>query len=365
MGGLALSLASASLSLLGACHSSPKAVDLKDVSLPPISAPRGPLLQLELPVKKAQDPQASALHAAHLPQDPRSERPPYAHLSSTDVWNRGSFWHTDRDNILGSRAVDEWDPLFLINTDRPDATDVAATVGDGRLQIETGFARWRHRLEDGTTSTVESGPNALLRLGIGDRFEGRLKMRGLVQNALQNSAGEHVSTRGASDVELGFKVVVKEQNDVVPMQSVVARLGVPTGSSEISANAVEPGLTYIYNWQARRWWFFRGATGVDLFRQPSLAFNPVGPGAEVTHDRWLELSQSVSSYFQVSKRVGVFTEWFMFNRHGSKERKTVHFHDYGVYLYTTPDTQLDVRVGWQFGDSLREAFWSVGLSTRF
>jgi hypothetical protein len=274
------------------------------------------------------------------PQHPQSTRPWYRHMSSTDNWKQGDFWYTDRDNIFGQTAVDAWDPLRLINTDRPDFTDVATVVGDGRVQLETGFLRVV-RQEGDVRTKIDSGPNALLRVGVGDSFEWRVKYRGYLHYKVTDTAGDSGTLNGMSDIELGFKWVLQEQEDLLPMQSLVVRCNVPIGSDEVSANRLEPGLTYIYNWQVRRWWFFRGATGVDVFNQPAPNFLPQGGGLDGPRDHWLDLSQAVSSYFQVSKRVGCFVEWFMFSRHGSLDDHSDHFHNYGLY------------------------FWGAGVSMRF
>lgn len=350
--GRGTALGAAALSLLAACHTT-KSAEVAAIDRTPHKA----VIHNEKPQE------AQQLRSLSLPQHPESTRQHYLHITSTDVWDRRSFWYTDRDTILGSVAVDAWDPLKLINTDRPDFTDVAATVGDGRVQLETGFLRTAHR--DGQVrSTTETVPNALLRMGVGERFEGRVKWRGYVQSESETSTGPHGSLSGLSDVELGCKVVLADQNNLLPMQSAVVRLGVPVGGSEVSAHTVEPGLSYIYNWQIRRWWFVRGSTGVDAFRQPSVSFDENLQTSHIAHDRYLEVSQSVSSYFQISRQVGSFVEWYMLNRHGAEGSATEHFHDYGLYFYATPNLQFDCRVGWAFGDSFNEAFVGAGVSMR-
>ena len=63
----------------------------------------------------------------------------YTHIFSTDVWDEDRFWYTNRPNILNMPVSDNWDAMKLINTDRPDFTDVATVVGKGVTQIETGY----------------------------------------------------------------------------------------------------------------------------------------------------------------------------------------------------------------------------------
>jgi hypothetical protein len=311
--------------------------------------------------------QAMRLQEAQAPpaqQQPQSTRPQYRHLSSTDHWQPNDFWYTDRDTIVGQTAVDAWDPLKIINTDRPDYADVATVVGDGVVQIESGFLRSVRR-DDVSRTKVDSGPNMLVRYGIGERFELRVKWRGYVHEKLTDVMTDRASLNGLGDGEIGCKWVAVEQHDLLPMQTFVLRCGLPVGDSSLTAKRIEPGLSYIYNWQIRRWWFLRGATGVDLFHQPAPAFRAQGLGLETRSDQWLELSQAVSSYFQVAQRVGVFAEWFLLRRHGSQDDHPDHFHDYGAYLYATPDVQFDVRIGWRLGDHVDQTFWGAGVSMRF
>ncbi len=301
---------------------------------------------------------------------PSGRLPSYEHIHSTDVWRPGSLWHTDRQSVVDDQAPAEWNPLTLINTDRPDYTDVATVVGDGVVQIETGFSQLRKRT-DAQRVVTDSAPNALFRIGHGDRFEYRVKVRGQVRTEVDDFAvGERGVAQGFGDVELGCKWVMGEQRDWLPMQTLVLRAQVPTGEDDVSANRVEPGLSYIYNWQIRRWWFFRGASGFDFANQPAytlLAASVPGgaPTLQVENDRYLEWSQAFSSYMQVSKRLGMFAEWFMFKRHGSQDDHSDHIHNYGVYVYLTPNMQIDGRIGWRIGDHLEEALYGAGFSVRF
>ncbi len=313
------------------------------------------------------------LSGARSWQEPQAQgKGSYIHLSSTDVADPASFWWTDRENMVGEHIEPEWDPLKLINTDRPDFTDVATVVGDGVVQIESGYLRWR-RTDDEIRRVTETLPNVLLRVGHGHRFEYRVKWRGYLRNDIEDRpSGISAVEDGAADLELGFKYVVAEQDDLFPMQTIVTRVNVPVGSSDVSADRAEPGASYIINWQARRWWFFRINTGVDFFNQPSYSFvrglggAPVVPvQVEVNHDDWVEFSQSFSSYMQISKRIGMFAEWFAFMRHGSEDDHVDHFHNYGLYVYATPNSQFDLRVGWRLGDHVDEAFSGGGYSIRF
>lgn len=296
----------------------------------------------------------------------RGDAETYPHIFSTDVRNPNRFWYTERANILQRRVPDNWDAMKLINTDRPDFTDVATVVGKGVTQWETGYF-WDRREDGFVRREKQFGPNALVRLGMSDHFEWRIKwLGGFGQSTIDHATGIEGWQGGYSDVELGFKRILIEQNDWVPLQTIVTRLSVPMGSSRASANAVQPGLTYVYNWQVRRWWFFRGASGVDWLRDPLLDFDPNFPGVLTLHrDSYVQGHQSISSYVQICKKIGMFTEWFMFYRGQTVDTRPDHYHNYGLYLYATPNFQFDMRIGWRIGNRVDETFTACGVSWRY
>ena len=293
----------------------------------------------------------------------------YPHIFSTDVWDRDNFWYTPRATVFRDEVPDNWDPMKLINTDRPDYTDVATVVGKGVTQFESGWTYRNHGDPVGAwdRNTV---PELLVRHGMSDRFEWRIKWDlGYTSTTYRDYAtGQTQTVDGASDIQLGFKWILVDQDDWVPLQTVVTRLWVPTGSRAYSADTVEPGFTYIYNWQVRRWWFIRGATGCDWLTTPSPVFNPAGFGAApiagFQRDYGVVGSQSISSYFQLFERVGMFAEWFMFFHEPVQGIRSDHFMDFGWYYYITPNLQLDARIGWRLGGVTDEYFTGAGLSWR-
>lgn len=295
----------------------------------------------------------------------RGDEHSYPHIFSTDVPNPNRFWYTERANILQRRVPDNWDAMKLINTDRPDFTDVATVVGKGVTQWETGY--FYDRRDDGVVRRqLQFAPSALVRFGRSDHFEWRVKWLGYTdQNTLDRSVNAQGSQVGYQDLELGFKYIVKEQNDWIPLQSIVTRMTVPLGSNEISANTIQPGATYIYNWQVRRWWFFRGASGFDYLHTPNLVPGPAPGSLIVARDSYWQGHQSFSSYMQIRRRFGMFTEWFMFYRGQTADTRPDHYHNYGFYLYATPNLQFDVRFGWRIGGRIDEDFASTGVSWRY
>ncbi len=299
--------------------------------------------------------------------EPQAEE--YPHIFSTDDWNPLSFWYTNRPNLLNQEVDEDWDAMKLINTDRPDFTDVATVVGRGVTQVETGWT-YRYHNDPQLAFHQHTLPESLLRVGVNDRFEWRMKWEGYANARIVDPvSGLHDNVQGVSDLQLGFKWIVRDQDDWRPLQTVVTRFFVPTGSSHFSADAVQPGFTYIYNWQVRKWWFIRGASGVDWLNRPGPVFTSVigsgNPRVSDGRDYQVQGHQSVSSYMQISRRLGMFAEWFVLYRGASADNRPDHYHDYGLYLYLTPNLQLDARIGQHLGNRLHEYFTGAGLSFRF
>lgn len=298
----------------------------------------------------------------------------YTHIFSTDVWDPNRFFYTNRPNMLNQRVSDEWDAMKLINTDRPDFTDVATVVGRGVTQIETGytFSDYYNRV-----SRIESNsvPESLIRYGTSERFEWRMKWQGYLDTHTSDIAtGTGLTQQGLSDLQLGFKWIALEQENWRPLQTIVTRMLVPMGSSNFSGNTVQPGFSYIYSWQVRKWWFIRGSNGVDWFTSPLASLSPGGAVAGATpttynftiqRDSYVQGFQSISSYMQISQRVGTFAEWYVLFRHGTTDDRPQHFHDYGLYFYLDPNFQLDVRIGQQISHDVNNWFTGAGVSARF
>jgi hypothetical protein len=304
-------------------------------------------------------------------QDPQGGKPTYRHITSTDVSSPSSFWYTERPTLFSSSVDPGWDPFQLINTDRPDYADCATVVGNGVVQLESGFLHTR-RNDDVTRVTNEQWMDTAVRVGVSDTLELRLKWKGLLVEEIRDVAtGANGIERGLADTSVGFKAKVILQDNWMPLQTVVGRLSIPTGDENLSSEQSEYGFAYIYSWQIRRWWFLRGSTSFDWLRQPSFSlrrFNgvPVDPVVvDIARDEYLEFGQAVSNYLQLTQRLGMFQEWFMLSRHGSKVPLFEQYHDYGFYYYTTPNSQVDLRIGWRLGDEHDSVFYGVGFGLRF
>ena len=205
----------------------------------------------------------------------------------------------------------------------------------------------------------------LLRVGLTDEFELRMKWIGYTYNSLEDVAsGAKNIAVGGSDLQLGFKYEILQQRDWIPFMTNVTYAYVPAGTGGISAKAIQPGINFVWGWQVPRWLFIKTSTGVDFQRNHNVFFSDQPGGlppilaSNFTRDTlWHE---SVSILYQISKRFGGFSEWydlFTTNTHQN-------FFDTGLFLYATPVHQFDIRVG--FGvNGTEQIFTGVGYSTKY
>lgn len=84
-----------------------------------------------------------------------------------------------------------------IATDRRDFVESSDVVGKGRVQVETGFASERNKV-DGARSRMAVTPT-LLRLGFNDLLEVRVETDGAVRSSVTDAAGTQRDHGSSSD----------------------------------------------------------------------------------------------------------------------------------------------------------------------
>lgn len=254
-----------------------------------------------------------------------------------------------RPNIVGESADDDWDATRIINTDRPDFTDVLPTVPPGGWQIESGYTFRRASPADGNLTRHQT-PEALLRVGLFDRFE----LRARIDGYLFTDRGTGAATPApAGDLLLGFKWEALRQRGWIPALTVIGVVTNRASATRRFDGGVMPGANLVYGWQLTRWLVLRGSTGVDMLttRAPASRLRP-----------FAEIHQSAVAYWQISKRLGAYTEWYALFDVGAVQQSQ-HFAGTGLYVYITPDVQLDARFGHSVAGT-SEWFTGAGISAR-
>ncbi|HUY33393.1 MAG TPA: transporter [Pirellulales bacterium] len=292
----------------------------------------------------------------------------YPRPRSLENDNPRSFWYSQRPNIFNVPVTDEWDFYNIINTDRPDFTDAVYTVGKGVTISENGYTF--HKINDANTHiSTRQLPESLIRYGVTNEFELRVKWNGYLMTDIKDQAtGAHDSTFGGQDLDLGFKWELLQQNSWRPMVTVVSGILVPSGTRGVSANRVEPHFNLLAGWGIRRWLYIKWQTGCDFLNVSNtraVTTLSAVPGFVTTRAGQNSWHESISVLTQWTKRVGAFHEWFMISNTGSGDTRAQHFLDMGAYIYATPNVQFDIRIGKRISDRVNEMFTGGGLSLRW
>ena len=227
-----------------------------------------------------------------------------------------------------------------IATDRPDFTESTSAVAFGRLQVEAGTTLAR---EPGAR-TVLSGPEMLIRVGMGSGFEARVALPDLV-----GSAPFTVDAEGAlADALVGFK----------------AELGTAGGLDAAVIVELHLDASGLYG----------GSAGPSSGPSPRALFivgRDVSPGvsvggqAEATFDQAAErvlVGGTLVGGLRLGERTGTFLELAASAVPDGRAAVVVH---HGYTLALGDALQLDVHGGAGLTRTAPDVFVGAGLGVRF
>lgn len=251
-------------------------------------------------------------------------------------------------------GVAESEPLV---TDRPDFTESPETVPPARVQLEGGVT-FTYDHESPGRSSAYSAPELLLRVGIVERFEIRVGWEGYtwMQERLpeQTQSGRTVYrdewNQGASDLYLGAKWKIWEQNGLRPHFSVIPAITVPSGTIGFSSRDVDPEVKLAWSY--------------DLAESVALSGNV---NAEVPSDEkghFFRAGASVSLGVGLTDAVGCYLEYFG-SYPNSRDSDCSHSLNVGLTWQITEGFQLDWRAGLGLNEEADDFFTGAGFGIRF
>jgi Putative MetA-pathway of phenol degradation len=238
-----------------------------------------------------------------------------------------------------------------LESDRPNFTDSPATVGRGRLQIESGY-QFTHAIAGDPTHNAHDLPELLVRYGVAERLELRVAWDpGFVfdRHADPNS-GRIVTENGGSDMELGFKYAISKQDKWQPESGIITSITAPVGSSGQTSGQVDVLVNYLYSWK--------------LNKKVSLDCSTGCLWTAESGDHFARLSQSVAIDYELTDKLHVFNEWFGLFRDDFRDDRPQHYYDAGVTYLVTPNFQLDWRAGLGLNDASDRFFTGCGFAIR-
>lgn len=244
-----------------------------------------------------------------------------------------------------------------IETERHDFTQSAVTVGQGVVQIESGYSYF---YKD-TGQEIESShtfPETLVRLGLSEDIEFRLR-----GNYAWQFIDEATDQHGSEDLRYSLKFQITRQPPCgsLPTSALEIRGTAPTGGQDFSTDQAEFSFDYIYQWNLSKGVTFAGSTGFGTNGFADFAFLPEEPAS----DRFHCLSQSVVLGFELTDSNTMYAEWYGIFSDGLQDEFVNSVFNMGVDHYVTNNFVLDVRAGIGISDDSDDFFAGVGGGYRF
>lgn len=236
-----------------------------------------------------------------------------------------------------------------METDRPDFTEGTQTVTPGHLQLESGYT-FTYDKENGTRLREHVAPEFLLRVGLIQDLELRLSWDGYVDSQ-ENSPLNNSNSNGVSDFAIGFKHRMYRQEDSLVDFSLIGDISIPAGSSEITSDEVEPGLSLLW------------ARDLDEIFAIAGNLNFVFP--VVNDDRYFQIENSLTLGTSLSERFGSYLEYYgLYPADSDTTETTSHIVNGGFTFLASTNLQFDIRAGFGLNDEAPDFLVGTGVTFR-
>jgi hypothetical protein len=263
--------------------------------------------------------------------------------------DKGSGKEGENGDDKTDEGKDEEEPL---ESDRPDFTEASTTVGAHRLQLEGGY-KYTHTSLDGVAGDRHDLPELLLRYGLAERLELRVAWdEGMIfQREKDLATGNVVSQDGSTDVEVGFKYAITQQDKWLPRTAIIVACTAPTGSPLFSSRQVDANVNYLYSWEFNKKLSLNCSTGNTWTAESG--------------DRFSKICQAMSLEYELTKKLHAFSEWAVFLPVGAEDHRAQHYYDGGFTYLVTPNLQLDWSAGVGLSEAADRFFTGCGVSVRW
>ena len=262
---------------------------------------------------------------------------------------RGGIISDTDYNIFGYEA----EPLEVpYDADRPRTRSSVGVIPVGRFSVEGG-ATYTYDDENDVEVETVSGPELMVRTGIMPRFEGRVGWTGF-QRVDVSTTGFSETTDGITDMSVGFKFGVIEQNDgVVPALSVIGELSLPVGDDDFSTDRVDPSVELAFDYDNLHEVFgFSGSVKVSSLEN------------QTNNDEYIQTGVALSFDQRWDEQVETFVEYFTFLNSDS-DIDDSHFAQTGAIFKVMPHVTVDLRVGVGLTNDSTDLFAGAGGSVSF
>lgn len=228
-----------------------------------------------------------------------------------------------------------------METDRPDQTEAVYITKKGYIQGEIGFNK-----EHFLGATVFVHPTALWKAGLHKKFELRLitELNTIKPSLLSPSFPQTES--GLLPVQIGGKIAICEEKNILPATSLIFHAGIPSLGSKL--------------FRTPRWApNFRFTMQHTLGEQTSLGYNL---GAE-----WNGFSNQATWIYSIAPGMEIGKRWYAYaEAFGSiiRGEKPAHAVDGGVAYYVSDDLKLDISAGTGLSEGAIDNYIALGISFR-
>jgi hypothetical protein len=246
---------------------------------------------------------------------------------------------------------------LVISTDRPSFSDGTGIQPLFHLNLETGFTYTFTSIDDGDVERV-NGPEILARIGlIEDRLELRFITSGYVWTRADANDGSSETTDGWSDVLLGAKLKLFDQDGALPRVALGLQTSLGTGSTDISTQEAEPTVKGLWSYDLGQL-VSEDLAGFTFGGNVNVAW-PTTLG-----ERFTQAQVSAYLSFPIVEGTSGFCEWYVLTPafYGGGPANYV---DFGFTHLLTDRVQLDGRVGFGLSDDSDDVFVGVGISFLF
>lgn len=237
-----------------------------------------------------------------------------------------------------------------LQTDRPNFTSTAVTVGKGVTQIESGYTYLDDK-SGGQQVSYQSFGEFLLRRGIvADWLEFRIAFSPLQQSIAIGSFQNN--TAGSDDLYTALQIALTPQKGFLPEMAVIVQMSLPTGSPAFTSHRVDPGLNWIYAWELNDFISIAAST------QGNRSIDDTGQS-------YLEIAQSFNINYTLTEQLGTFSEWFVLIPSGANTAQKEHYFDAGFTYLINNNLQFDISAGVGLNEAAINYFVGAGVSIRF
>ncbi len=242
-----------------------------------------------------------------------------------------------------------------IETERHDFTQSTTTVGRGVFQIESGYSYF-YKDEDDEIEHTQATPEMLLRLGLSDDIEFRLRF-----NYIWQSFEDDDNQEGTQDLVWSFKLGMTDQCGRLPESALELRFTAVTGGSDFSTRRLDHGIDYIYAWEIAEGWELYGSSGYGTGGLDDVSLLPDEPAS----DWFIVWNQSVAVGTELSEKITMYNEFFGLFSHALEDDFTIVVYNIGFDYYISDDFVVDIRAGKGLTDDSDDFFTGIGGGYRF